>query len=93
MVDTKVTVKSLENHSQQVRETYRYCFINEHVVGKVLYIQPLIRAEMNHWSIWNRLVFVLNLCQQAFKSYGRKENGGWQYTITNSPTKIPMFLL
>ena len=24
---------------------------------------------MNRCSIWNRLVFVLNLCQQAFKSY------------------------
>ena len=25
---------------------------------------------MNHCSIWYRLVFVLNLCLQAFKSYG-----------------------
>ena len=25
---------------------------------------------MNRCSIWNRLVFVLNLYQQAFKSYG-----------------------
>ena len=33
-----------EKHSQQIRETYRDCFINEHVIGKVLYIQPLIRA-------------------------------------------------
>ena len=31
-------------HSQQVIETYRDCFINEHVIGKILYIQPLIRA-------------------------------------------------
>ena len=23
-------------HSQQIRETYRDCFINEHVIGKVL---------------------------------------------------------
>ena len=34
----------LEKHSQQVRETYRDCFINEYVIGKLLYIQPLIRA-------------------------------------------------
>ena len=25
---------------------------------------------MNRCSIWNRLVFVLNLCEQALKSYG-----------------------
>ena len=25
---------------------------------------------MNRCSIWNRLVFVLNLCLKAFKSYG-----------------------
>ena len=25
---------------------------------------------MNRCSIWNRLVFVLNLCLQALKSYG-----------------------
>ena len=31
-------------HSRQVRETYHDCFINEYVIGKVLYIQPLIRT-------------------------------------------------
>ena len=41
---TKLTVKSPEKHSQQVRETYRDCFISEYVIGKVLYIQPLIRT-------------------------------------------------
>ena len=30
--------KSPEKHSQQVRETHRNCFINQHVIGKVLYI-------------------------------------------------------
>ena len=33
-----------EKPRQQVKETYRDCFINEHMIGKVLYIQPLIRA-------------------------------------------------
>ena len=37
MVHTKLTAKSLEKHSQQVRETYLNCIINEHVIGKVLY--------------------------------------------------------
>ena len=40
------------------------------MVGKVLYIKPRIRAKMNRCSIWNRLVFVLNLCLQALRSYG-----------------------
>ena len=31
-------------YSQQVREMLCSCFINEHMVKKVLYIQPLIRA-------------------------------------------------
>ena len=44
MVHTKLTIKSPEKHSQQIREEYRDCFINEHVVAKVLYIQPLNRA-------------------------------------------------
>ena len=44
MVHTKLTIKILEKHSQQIREAYRDCFINEHVVAKVLHIQPLIRA-------------------------------------------------
>ena len=44
MVHTKLTIKSPEKHSPQVREAYRDCFINERVVVKVLYIQPLIRA-------------------------------------------------
>ena len=56
---------------------------------------------MNHCSIWNRLVFVLNLCLQAFKSYGllfrvmreERKNIGQQYAITNSPIKVPVFLL
>ena len=51
--------KSLEKHSQQVRETYYD--INEHMIGKVPYTQPLIRALMNHCSIWNRSVSVLSL--------------------------------
>ena len=33
-----------DKHSQQVRETNRDSFIKEHVIGKLLYIQPLIRA-------------------------------------------------
>ena len=61
MLHTKLTVKSPEKHSQQVRETYRDCFISKHVIGKVLYIQPLIRAKMNRCSIWNRSGFVLSL--------------------------------
>ena len=44
MVHMKLTTKSPEKHSLQVRETYCDFFINEHVIGKVLYIQPLIRA-------------------------------------------------
>ena len=36
--------KSPEKHSQQLRGTYRDCFINEDVIGKVPYIQPLIKA-------------------------------------------------
>ena len=45
MVQTKLTAKSPNKHSQQqVRETNRDCSINKHVIGKVLYIQPLIRA-------------------------------------------------
>ena len=38
--------KSLEKHPQQVRETYCFCFINELVIGRVLYIQQLIRASL-----------------------------------------------
>ena len=51
--------KNLEKHSQQVRETYRD--INKHMIGKVLYTQPLIRALMKRCSIWNRSVSVLSL--------------------------------
>ena len=59
--------KSPKKHSQQVRETYRD--INEHMIGKVLYTQPLIRALMNLCSIWNRSVSVLSLQLQPIKSY------------------------
>ena len=38
MADTNVTAKSLDKHQQQVKEIYHYCFVNEHVVGNVLYI-------------------------------------------------------
>ena len=44
MVHTKLTAKIPDKHLQQGRETNHDCFINEHVLGKVLYIQPLIRA-------------------------------------------------
>ena len=40
----KADCKIPGEHSQQGRETYCDSFINEHVIGKVLYIQPLIRA-------------------------------------------------
>ena len=40
VADEADCVKSPEKHSQQVRETYRDCFISEYVIGKVLYIQP-----------------------------------------------------
>ena len=69
MVHTKLTAKNPDKHSQQVRETNSDCFINKDVIGKVLYIQPLIRTEMNHCSIWNRSVSVLSLWQQTFKNY------------------------
>ena len=56
---------------------------------------------MNRCAIWNS--FVLNLCQQqVFRSYGllsrvmyeeRIIHSGWQYTITNSHFKIPVFLV
>ena len=36
--------KPSDKNSQQVTETNHDCFINKHVIGKVLYIQPLIRA-------------------------------------------------
>ena len=57
---------------------------------------------MNRCSIWNRLVFVRNLCLQAFKSYGllfrvigeeRKIIVGDNYAFKNSPIKVPVFLL
>ena len=57
---------------------------------------------MNRCSIWNRLVSVLSLWLQPFKSYDpfsgvmyeeRKENGELQYAITNSSIKIPVFPL
>ena len=44
MVHTKLTIKSPEKHSQQIREAYRDCFINEYVIAKVLHIESLIRA-------------------------------------------------
>ena len=44
MVHTKVTAISLEKHLQQVRETHAMLFLTERVVGKLLCIQPLIRA-------------------------------------------------
>ena len=69
MVHMKLTAKSPDKHSQQVRETNRDCFVSEHVIRKFLYIQPLIRALMNHCFIWNRSVSGLSLCKQPFKSY------------------------
>ena len=43
---------------------------------------------MNWHSIWNRLVFVLNRCQQTFKSYGllsrvMHEKRKWRLAIYN----------
>ena len=43
MVHTKLTVKSPEKHLQEVGEAYCDSVKTEYVIGKVLYIQPLIR--------------------------------------------------
>ena len=57
---------------------------------------------MNHCSIWNRLVFVLNLCLQALKGYGllyrvmheeRKMMVGDMQLQTDLRIKVPVFLL
>ena len=34
-----------EKHSQQVRETYRDCFINKHMIGKVVNINHLLELK------------------------------------------------
>ena len=49
MVHKKVATKGLD--SQQIREAYLCYFINKHVIGKILYIQPLIKGLMNRCSI------------------------------------------
>ena len=48
-----------------------YCFINEHVVGKVRIIHPATYQSLNESLFYmEQIGFCLNLCQQAFKSSG-----------------------